>query len=183
MKLKGKLISFEFEFYNVTVNFQKASHLPLHPFVYTAERKAHWYYVLFSSLSLKTRKPPRGLHFLFQRKETGGQSLIFQFSLVCSQSSLFPGDTWFLLMSWNWSQDAKGKKNTQATEYFSHFLLYFFLLIEKVWIDGSDTSRPLETTVSVGLQIKMHFKPRFSVFPFWKGNLYDFTRLHVSGAH
>jgi len=81
------------------------------------------------------------------------------------------------------SQDAKGKKNTQATEYFSHFLLYFFLLIEKVWIDGSDTSRPLETTVSVGLQIKMHFKPRFSVFPFWKGNLYDFTRLHVSGAH
>jgi len=116
-------------------------------------------------------------------RKLGGQSLIFQFSLVCSQSSLFPGDTWFLLMSWNWSQDAKGKKNTQATEYFSHFLLYFFLLIEKVWIDGSDTSRPLETTVSVGLQIKMHFKPRFSVFPFWKGNLYDFTRLHVSGAH
>lgn len=116
-------------------------------------------------------------------RKLGGQSLIFQFSLVCSQSSLLPGDTWFLLMSWNWSQDAKGKKNTQATEYFSHFLLYFFLLIEKVWIDGSDTSRPLETTVSVGLQIKMHFKPRFSVFPFWKGNLYDFTRLHVSGAH
>jgi len=77
----------------------------------------------------------------------------------------------------------KGKRIHKQQNTSPIFCCTFFFLLKKFWIDGSDTSRPLETTVSVGLQIKMHFKPRFSVFPFWKGNLYDFTRLHVSGAH